>query len=241
MGSTVDASAWRAFDALIQIDQANRASSFPSYHQLHNTRSHKHSNPLVSRTSHALIASTPSSYTSLTIPLTSPCYHQQTNTTPLQQWLEPSKPPESLPEERLPESNLLPRLPESLPLLLVVSRSPIDTGQELSPCERFDDTKSPPSSSSESSPSSDWFERLPKTSRPTCDSSLLLSWLSRKLLRPISSPSSKTPTWLPSTPSESPSSQRTLLLPEGSVERGPKLLVYTQSSLPSLHTRMVIG
>merc|ERR1712110_604323 len=93
------------------------------------------------------------------------------------QWPEQSLQllPERSPVERLPESRLDPRLPES-PLLLptppVVLRSLTDTSPVPSLSERFDDTRSPLSSSSESSPSSDLSERLPRTSRPISDSSL---------------------------------------------------------------------
>jgi hypothetical protein len=59
--------------------------------------------------------------------------------------------------------------------------------------------------------------KLPRTSRLTCDSNRLLSWLSKNQARHTSSLSSRTPTWLLSTPSESPSSPETLLLPDVSV------------------------
>lgn len=54
--------------------------------------------------------------------------------------------------------------------------------------------------------------RLPKTSSPTSDSSLLLSVLFRSLLSLTSSLSLRTPTCAPSTPSVSPSSRLVLTL-----------------------------
>merc|ERR1711964_900679 len=84
--------------------------------------------------------------------------HRQatTNINPIhqnhQQWPVPSKPHASPPVARLPVSNLLPRLPASLHHQPEVSRSPTDTSQELSLSVRSVVTRSPLSSSSESSP-----------------------------------------------------------------------------------------
>jgi len=114
------------------------------------------------------------------------------------------------------ESNLHPRLPERAPPAQEVSRSPTDISQVPSLSERFDDTRSRPSSSSESSPSSDLFEKSLKTSSPTFDSSHPLSVLCRSPLRPTLFLSLRTPTCAPSTPSVSLSSPRTSSLLEGS-------------------------
>merc|ERR1712157_654702 len=65
-------------------------------------------------------------------------------------------------------------------------------------------------------PSNDWSEKLPKISKPTCDSSPLLSWLCKKPLKLTWSVSSKTPTCVLSTLSELPSCPRTSNWPEGS-------------------------
>uniref|UniRef100_A0A915DB02 Histone H3 n=1 Tax=Ditylenchus dipsaci TaxID=166011 RepID=A0A915DB02_9BILA len=48
---------------------------------------------------------------------------------------------------------------------------------------RSEDTKNPPSCSSANFPSNVWSVRLPRTSRPTSDSSLQLSWLCKKPVR----------------------------------------------------------
>merc|ERR1711939_641928 len=68
-------------------------------------------------------------------------------------WLEPSRPPESRPVVRHHASSSPPRQPASQPQLPVVSRSLTDTSPVPSPSVRSGDTRSPPSSSSESSPS----------------------------------------------------------------------------------------
>merc|ERR1712157_147051 len=86
-----------------------------------------------------------------------------------------------------------------------VSRSPTDFDLVPSLCEKSDDC-----------PSNDWSEKLPKISKPTCDSSPLLSWLCKKLLKLTWSVSSKTPTCVLSTLSELPSCPRTSNWPEGS-------------------------
>ena len=142
-------------------------------------------------------------------------------TSELSPWLVPSKLQENPPEERLQGSSWPPRLPENLLQLLEESRNPTDTGQELLPSVRSEDTRSPLSSSSENCHSSVWWEKLPRTSRLTLDSSPLLSWLSRRLVRPTLLVSLRTPTCVPSTPRESPSCPRTSNWPEESEEREP--------------------
>merc|ERR1712072_990390 len=139
-------------------------------------------------------------------------------------WLVPSKPHVSPPEERPQESSSLPRPPESLLQLSEESRSHTDTDLEPSLFVRSEDTRSLPSFSSESSHSRDLSERSPRTSSLTLDSRALLSLPSRKLPRPTLSVFSRTPTCAPSTPSVSPSCQRTSSWPEESVVRELKLL-----------------
>merc|ERR1712066_1200408 len=125
-----------------------------------------------------------------------------------QKWLEPSKLLENLPVEKLPESNWLPKLPENPPQPPAVSRNPIDFDPGPLPCEKSEGIKSLPNY---------WSEKLLKISRPTCDSNLLLSWLSKKLLKLTWSVCSKTPTCVLSTPSELPSCPRTSNWPDESV------------------------
>lgn len=74
-------------------------------------------------------------------------------------------------------------------------------------------TRSRPSFSSASCHSSVLSVRLLKTSSPISASRALPSALSRSLSRHTSSPSSRTPTFAPSTPSVSPSRARTSSLP----------------------------
>jgi len=73
------------------------------------------------------------------------------------------------------------------------------------------------SSSSASSPSSAWSAKSLRTSRPIFASSRARSWPSRRRLRHTSSRSSRTPTWLPSTQSVSPSRPRICPWPAGCV------------------------
>ncbi|KAI1070469.1 hypothetical protein LB507_007023, partial [Fusarium sp. FIESC RH6] len=133
-----------------------------------------------------------------------------------QQWLALSRPPASPLVARPLASSSLPRLPASPPHLPEVSRSLTATSPVPSLSVRFDDTRSRLSYSSESSPSSVWSVRLPRTSSLISDSSPLPSVLSRSPSSPTSSPSSRTPTFALSTPSVSPSSPRTSSLPAAS-------------------------
>lgn len=107
------------------------------------------------------------------------------------------------------ESNLHPRLPESLHHLPVVSRSHTDISQELSLSEKSEDTRSRLNSSSENFPSSDLSEKSLRTSSLIFDSSLPPSALFKSQLKHTSSPSLRIPTCAPSTPSVSPFSPRT--------------------------------
>merc|ERR1711997_391989 len=71
-----------------------------------------------------------------------------------EEWLVPSRLPVSPPEERLPGSSWPPRLPGSPLPQLEESRSLTDTGPVLWLSGRSEDTRSPPSFSSGSCPSS---------------------------------------------------------------------------------------
>merc|ERR1712050_249327 len=126
-----------------------------------------------------------------------------------QKWLEPSKPLENLPEVKPHESSSPPKLPENPLQPPAVSKSPTDSDQEPSHTEKSDDTKNPPNCSSESFHSSDWSEKLLKISKPIFDSRAAPSWLCRKLVKPTWLDSLRTPTFALSTPSESPSCQKT--------------------------------
>merc|ERR1711937_1115574 len=101
-----------------------------------------------------------------------------------QEWLVPSKLLVNLPEEKLLESSLLPRLPVNLHLQLEVSRSLIVTAQVQSLSVRSAVTKNQLSFSSENSPSNDLFVRSLRTSKPISAFSLPQLALFRKLLRP---------------------------------------------------------
>ncbi|EAT90050.2 hypothetical protein SNOG_03319 [Parastagonospora nodorum SN15] len=141
-----------------------------------------------------------------------------------QRWPVPSRLPVSPPVARLPASSLLPRLPASPRRQPEVSRSLTATSLVPSLSVRSVVTRSPPSFSSASCPSSVLSVRLPRTSSPTSASSPLPSALSRSPSRPTSSPSLRTPTCAPSTPSVSPSSPRISSSPAASVVSVVKLL-----------------
>merc|ERR1712139_702392 len=85
-------------------------------------------------------------------------------------------------------------------------------------------SRNPLSSSLENFHSKDLSEKSPMTSRTTSDSNLLLSLLSKRLLRPTWLDFSKTPTSVPSTPRELPSCQKTCSWPEESEVRDPEQL-----------------
>merc|ERR1711939_795063 len=132
------------------------------------------------------------------------------------QWPAQSKQPASRPVERHLASSSLPRLPARPHLRLVVSRSLTVTALVPSPCARSVATRSRPSCSS-----------------PSCPSSRRPSWLFRSLPRPTLSRSSRTRTWLPSTPSASRSSPRTSSSPAASVvsatKRAPSLKAHAST------------
>ena len=143
-----------------------------------------------------------------------------------QQWPVPSRPHVNLPEERLHESSWPPRQLASPPQPPAESRSPIVTGLEPSLSVRSVVTRRAPSCSSASSPSSVWSVRSLRTSRPSSDSRALPSWLFRRPARHTWSVSSRTPTCAPSTPSVSPSCQRTSSWPAVSVASVLKYIVF---------------
>merc|ERR1712018_20874 len=124
-------------------------------------------------------------------------------------WLVQSKLPVNQLEVRLPVSNWPPRLPGNLLLPPEVSRSPIVIALVRSLFVRSVVTKSRPSSSSASCPSSVWSGKLPKISRPIFVSNRLLLELSRKHLRLTSLACSRIPTCVQSTPSVLPLCPRT--------------------------------
>merc|ERR1711935_1294559 len=109
-------------------------------------------------------------------------------------WQELSIPLEKLPDPSSQERTLLPPNPptrERHQPSQEVSRDHTDLDQEPLPSEK-----------------------LPTISRTTLDSNLLPSLLSKRLLRLTWLVFSRTPTFAPSTPRESPSCQRTCNWPE---------------------------
>ncbi|OLL25765.1 hypothetical protein NEOLI_000650, partial [Neolecta irregularis DAH-3] len=123
-------------------------------------------------------------------------------------WLELNKPPENPLEAKLHENNSPPRPPGNRPLLPEVSRNPIDTALVPSLFERSDDTRNPQSFLSENSHSSVSFEKSPKTSRPTFDSSHQLLVRFKRLLKLTSSLCLKIPICVLFTANESLSNPR---------------------------------
>merc|ERR1739842_17766 len=124
-------------------------------------------------------------------------------------WLVLSRQHASPPVARPHASRSPPRLLANLLLPQEESRNPIGTGPVPWLSVRSVGTRRAPSFSSASSPSSVLSVRSPRTSRLISVSSLLPSWPSKKLPRPTSLVSSRTPTSAPSTPSVSPSCPRT--------------------------------
>merc|ERR1712086_149121 len=123
-----------------------------------------------------------------------------------------SIPLEKLPDPSSQERTLLPLNPptrERHQPSQEVSRDHIDSDQEPLPSETSESSR-------------DSSEKLPTTSRTTLDSNLLPSLLSKRLLRLTWLVFSRTPTFAPSTPRESPSCQRTCNWPEESEERDPE-------------------
>merc|ERR1711990_452468 len=137
-------------------------------------------------------------------------------------WPEPNTLLESTPPLNSPESTLPARLPRSP---LVESREPTDSDPAPSPSEKSEDSRNPPSSSSESFLSRDSSERSPPSTRTTSDSNLQPSLPSRKPLRPTWLVSSRTPTSVPSTPEESPSCPRTCSSPRESEATDPERIL----------------
>merc|ERR1712137_1234386 len=153
-------------------------------------------------------------------------FHPQQPTT---RWPAPSRPHESRPVERHPASSSPLRQLARVHHRLVVSRSLTATSPEPSLSVRSVATRSRPSSSSASCPSSVLFVRLPRTSSPISASSPPPSVLFRSPSRLTLSRSSRTPTSAPSTPSVSPSRARTSSSPAASVVSVVKLLNNTST------------
>merc|ERR1712224_651883 len=102
------------------------------------------------------------------------------------------------------------------------SRDHTDSDQEPLLSETSESSRNPPSSSLENFHSRDSSEKLPTISSTTLDSNLLPSLLSKRLLRLTWLVFSRTPTFAPSTPRESPSCPRICNWPEESEERDPE-------------------
>merc|ERR1712086_222226 len=137
-------------------------------------------------------------------------------------WQEPSTPLERTPELSNQESTSLTSNPRVRPQPPEESREHTDSDQALSHSEKSEDSKNPLNSSSESFLSRDSSEKSPTISRPTSDSSHLLSLLFKKPLKLTWSDSSRTPTSVPSTPRELPSCQKTCNSPEELEVRDPE-------------------
>jgi hypothetical protein len=132
-------------------------------------------------------------------------------------WQEQNRPQENLPEARPRESNWPPRLHVRVHQPLVELRSHTDTGPELSLSVKSEGTRRALNCSSGNCPSSVWYVKLHRISRPISDSRALPLWLSRKLAKLTWSDFSRIPTCAPSTPSVSPLCQRTFSWPAVSV------------------------
>jgi len=126
-----------------------------------------------------------------------------------QRWQEQSRPLVNPPVERLHANSWLPRPLARAHQQPAVSRSLTDTGPEPSPFVKSEGTRRAPSSSSGNCHSSAWFVKSLRTSRLTSDSRAPQSWLSKRPARLTWSAFSRTPTCAQSTPSVSPSCQRT--------------------------------
>merc|ERR1712060_313902 len=149
------------------------------------------------------------------------------------QWPAPSKPLASTlapsTQESTSPTRLLPRRPNPPP---TASRNPTDSDPVPSLSVRSDASRSPPSSSSESSPSRDSSVRSLLSTETSSVSSPLLSLPSRRPLRLTWLASSRTPTFAPSTPRESPSCPRTCSLPAESVASAPEFLIEKPHCVP---------
>ena len=158
-------------------------------------------------------------------------------------WHEPSRPPENLLEARLHESSWPPKLHERAHQLLVESRNLIVTDLVPLLSERSEDTRNRPNCSSENCLSRDWSEKSLKTSKLTCDSSLLLSQLCKKPQKLTWLVFSKTPICVPSTPRGSPLCQRTSNWHEESEESVLKFLMekYQKAIFMATHLKHSYG
>merc|ERR1712098_523270 len=90
---------------------------------------------------------------------------EATSTLLEEEWLVPSKLPESLLEGKLLGSSSLPKLPESLPLPQEEGRSRTGTGLGPWLSGKLGDIRNQRSCSSANCPSSAWSGRLPRISR----------------------------------------------------------------------------
>merc|ERR1711939_183587 len=116
----------------------------------------------------------------------------------------------------------------------VVSRELTDSDQEPLLLDTSENTRNLPSSSLENSHSRDSLDISPTTSKLTRDSNLQPSLLSKKPPKPTWSDFSRTPTFAPSMPRESPLCQRTCNLPRESEVRDHENCVKQLSMLKYL-------
>merc|ERR1712139_130339 len=140
-------------------------------------------------------------------------------------WQELSIPQEKLPDPSSQERTLLPPNPPTRVRhqpSQEVSRDHTDSDQEPLPSETSESSRNLLNSSLENSHSRDSSEKSPTISKTTSDSNHLPSSLSKKPPRPTWLVFSKTPTFAPSTPRESPSCPRTCNSPEESEVRDPE-------------------
>merc|ERR1711865_154377 len=132
------------------------------------------------------------------------------------------------------ENTSLTSNPKVRPQPPVESRELTDSDQALSPSEKSEDSKNLLNSSSENFLSKDSLEKSPTPSRLPLDSNLPPSSPSKRPLKPTWSDFSKTPTFAPSTPRESPSCQKTCNSPEESEERDHEHALFNYCDLKSL-------
>ena len=158
-------------------------------------------------------------------------------------WHEPSKLHENPLEARLHENSWPQKLHESQHQLLVESRSHIVTDLVLLPFVKSEDTRNLLNCSSENCHSRDWFVKSLRTSKLTCDSSLLLSQLFKKPLKLTWLVFSRTPTCVPSMPRGSPLCQRTSNWHEESEESVLKFLLekYQKAIFMATHLKHSYG
>ncbi len=152
-----------------------------------------------------------------------PCHCRSCGSTEIntKRWLVPSKPHERALVARPRESNWQLRLPERVPQLLGVSRSPTDIAPELWLFVRSGDIKRALSSLFANSHSSALSVRLPRILRPTSDSRDLLSLPCRRLPRHTWLVCLRIRTCVPSMPRGSPSCPKIFSWHDASVGSDP--------------------